>query len=109
MRVFRRLVRYFFWLKYRERLPRVPRFYATEYDPRQVDRHDADLMRLAAARDPGSARVLEKRRRMSAQQLARLLDVPRPRRSPRLLPLLRHISGTTAYDPLKRFYRNRKR
>ena len=99
----RRAFCYIFRLKLRERLPRLPRMYATEYDRGAVSRAEEQLMRLSAARDPASASILARRQRMSVDELARSLPIPRPRRRARILPALRRLAGTTAYDPVKRF------
>lgn len=100
----RKLIRYFFRLKLSDRLPRIPRMYSTDYNPRLVDHDTANLMRMTAIRSPQGAEILKKRHKTNASRdLVHLLPLQKPRRRRRLMPLLRRIEGTTPYDPLKRW------
>lgn len=105
------LIKYFIHIKLADRLPRLPRQWANDYDPHDVSNDDADLMRVTAIRSPHGVKILKRRYRLeSSQDLKRAVPVRfRPNRGNRLLPLLRRIFGLSAHDPMRRIYHQHRR
>ena len=106
-----KLFRYFRHIKLADRLPPLPRGYSTDFDLRSVTEDEATLMRMSALRSPHSIERL-KRRYGAASAAALVAQLPKrhkPRRGERLWPLIRRVFGTTRYDPMKRYYKERRR
>lgn len=109
-----KLVKYFTHLSISQRLPPLPRMYSAEYDVEQLSEDETKLMKMSAIRSPQGVEILKRRRGAgSARELAATLPTHhKPRRGGRLMPLIRRLMGTTAYDPMKRIsymYRHRGR
>jgi hypothetical protein len=101
-----KLVKYFTHITLRDRLPRVPRGYSTDFDLRGISEDEAALMRMSALRSPHSIQRLQRRHGVSSARelVAKLPKKHKPYKGARLWPLIRRVFGTTAYDPMKRTY-----
>lgn len=106
-----KLVKYFRHIPLRDRLPRVPRGYSTDFDLRGITDDEAALMRMSALRSPHSIERLKRKHGVSSARelVAKLPKKHKPRRGERLMPLIRRVFGTTAYDPMKRHYLEHRR
>jgi hypothetical protein len=106
-----KLIRYFTHISLADRLPRVPRGYSTDFDLKAVSDDEAALMRMSALRSPHSIERLKRRYAVqSARELVAMLPKKhKPYRGARLMPLIRRVFGTTAYDPMKRYYLEHRR
>lgn len=106
-----KLIKYFIYIKLADRLPRMPRQWANDYDPGDVSADEADLMRVTAIRSPHGVKILKRRYRLDkVDDLKRAVPIRfRPRRGNRLLPLLRRIFGLAAHDPMRRIYHQHRR
>lgn len=105
----KKLLRYLRHVKRVDRMRPPPRQWATEYDPAKLDQHTARLMQLTAVRSPQGVKVLERRKRASAADLAATLPVRWIPRRHSIRSLLMRIAGTTPYDPMRGEFRRRKR
>lgn len=101
-----KLVRYFTHIKLADRLPRVPRGYSTEFNMKGLSEDEAALLKMSALRSPHSIERLKRRYGVTtARELVALLPKRhKARKGARLMPLIRRVFGTTAYDPMKRHY-----
>lgn len=104
----KRLLRYLLRVKLSDRLPTIPRHFATDYEPGEVDRVAERLMQLSAIRAPGAISRLERRYRRPADDLARSLPLPRWRRRNTLKALLGRSLRLMNYDPFKRYAPRRR-
>lgn len=106
-----KLIKYFRHIKLSDRLPPLPRGYSTDFDPRSAADEEVTLMRMSALRSPHSVERLK--RRYGAANAQELIDqLPKrhkARRGQRFMPLVRRIFGTTAYNPMRRYYHEHKR
>jgi hypothetical protein len=106
-----KLIRYFTHISLADRLPRVPRGYSTDFDLKAVSDDEAALMRMSALRSPHSIERLKRRYGVNTTQelIDRLPKRHKPHKGARLMPLIRRVFGTTAYDPMKRYYLEHRR
>lgn len=103
-----KLLRYLFTLRTGEKLPLLPRLYASEFDPGKVDRDTATLMKLTQTRCPLGVEYLKRRYRVSsAYELIYVLPSRRRRAHPgkRFMAILRRMFGTTSYNPMVKIAR----
>jgi hypothetical protein len=102
MRAVRKFFRVLFYLKRRERLPLIPRHYASEFDHRV--NHDIErVFERTAARDPLAVDVLLRRHNSSnVDQLLLNLSIRRRRSRPakRFSEWVNRLQGTTPYEPV---------
>lgn len=90
-----------FYQKRKDRLPRVPRSFTTEYD-RRVSRDVERVFHRSAARSPeGVTRLMRRKRVKNIQELLPMLPMERKRKSPRerFVMWLMRLNGELPYDP----------
>lgn len=105
-----RFIRYFRHIPLADKLPQLPRGYASEFDPRELTHEEATLLSMVAVRSPDQVELLKRRLGMSEHELIDALPKRhKPRRREKLWPLLRRVFGTTRYDPMKRHYLEHRR
>ena len=105
-----KLTTYFLKVSTSQKLPRLPRMYATDYDAADLEVSEARLMTLTAIRSPQGVRILERRTGLTSDDLAASLPVKRKWKRRGLMPVVRRLLGLNAYDPMRRIYfQHRKR
>lgn len=106
-----KLLKYFTHIKLADRLPPIPRMYASDYDTRALSDEELKLMKMSAIRSPQGIHIL-KRRKQAATAGALIDMLPtthKPRRGARLMPLMRRIFGVSSYDPMRKIYYHHRR
>lgn len=101
IRIGRKIWRQLYFVKVKDRLKRVPRHYAIDYD-RHVDRDTAYLMERMAIRDPAAVQRLYKKYGVTTPgELMAVL--PKRRRAGarrRFNRWMNRITGATPYEPV---------
>ena len=105
----RKLLRFLLWVKLSDRLPRLPRHYGADFDPKTIAPAERTLMSLSYLRAPGAAKKLERRAGRPLAELADALPVPRWRRRNRIPALLGRSLKLLNYDPFRRYAPRRRR
>lgn len=107
-----KLYRLLFGLKTREKLPRLPRHLANEFDHRLVDQAEAQILARTAARDRrGIERLMARHGVETAEELAALIPYQKPKADwrKRLDGWLQRLAGETPYETVVRpFIRERE-
>jgi hypothetical protein len=106
------LLRYMIHLATWEKLPIMPRMYSVEYDARLLDRDTQTLMKMSHVRCPQGLELLKQRHRVNnATTLITLLPSRKRKRQPmrKLMSVMRHLTGTLPYDPMKQIARQHMR
>lgn len=89
------------------RLPRMPRMYSTEYDPKLLDHDTVTLMQQTHVRSPQGVEVLKRKHgAASARELVQSLPPARYQRHirARFMGLIRRTLGLTSFDPMRTIY-----
>lgn len=100
--IIRKFHKVLFGVKTKQRLPRIPRMYANEYDRPDVSFDEARVFARVGARSPeGVQMVLKKFRLKSIDELVALLPHRRykPNAHARLRRWLQHVFGLYDYEP----------
>lgn len=97
------LIKHLFHRPTWQKLPKVPRWYSTDFDHKGIDPDVARLMQMSHIRSPHVVKMLMRKYGVdSPRELAAVLPARRHHRrvGARLLALIRRAFGVTPYDPM---------
>lgn len=101
----RKFYKMLFRVKTRQKLPRIPRMYANEFDRKDITLDDARVFARVGARSPeGVKMVMRALRLKTVDQLVALLPHRhyKPKVGERFRRWIQHVLGLTDYEPVVR-------